>query len=183
MNNYGNPKSATTAGLLGIFLGSVGAHCWYLGDKKKGIIHVSLCGGAILLEILASAVLPAIFASSFSYSALTLVPVFAAIGGLVAAGNGIWGLVEGITILAQGDEGLARKGYPVAAPQQPYYGQQPQYGGQPQYNQPYNPGYAQPQYGQQPYAQPAQPQAPTDPASQAAPVEQPTDQTGVQNEQ
>lgn len=28
-------KSATTAGLLGIFLGAVGAHCWYLGDKKK----------------------------------------------------------------------------------------------------------------------------------------------------
>lgn len=33
MNN--NVKSATVAGLLGIFLGSIGAHCWYLGDKRK----------------------------------------------------------------------------------------------------------------------------------------------------
>ena len=37
-----NPKSATTAGLLGIFLGAFGAHNWYLGEKNKGIAHVCM---------------------------------------------------------------------------------------------------------------------------------------------
>ena len=39
---------------------------------------------------------------------------------LVMAGNGIWGFVEGIIILAQGDAGLARKGYAVAMPNMGY---------------------------------------------------------------
>ncbi len=38
----------------------------------------------------------------------------AAIAYLVMMANGIWGLVEGIIILVQGDAGLAAKGYAVA---------------------------------------------------------------------
>ena len=107
MNN--NVKSATTAGLLGIFLGAVGAHDWYLGNKTKGIIHVCLASSGIVLSIIASVVLP----TALSYRALlTWGTVIALLGGLaclVMAGNGIWGFVEGIIILAQGDAGLARK--------------------------------------------------------------------------
>ena len=51
-------------------------------------------------------------------------------------GSGIWGFVEGIIILVQGDAALAAKGYTVAAPV----------------------AYAQP-------AQPAQPAAPATPAA------------------
>lgn len=124
--NGGNVKSATVAGLLGIFLGSVGAHNWYLGEKTKGIIHCCLAGGAIVVSILASIVIP----NALTWSALltwgTILGILGGLASLVAFGNSIWGLVEGIMILAQGDAGLARKGYAVAAPApQPYYGQQP----------------------------------------------------------
>ena len=47
-----NTKSATTAGLLGLFLGAFGGHNWYLGDNKKGIIHCSMAGAGILLVII-----------------------------------------------------------------------------------------------------------------------------------
>jgi TM2 domain-containing membrane protein YozV len=34
------PKSKMVAGLLGIFLGSIGVHKFYLGDSKAGIIRI-----------------------------------------------------------------------------------------------------------------------------------------------
>ena len=34
------PKSKLVAGLLGIFLGSIGVHKFYLGDSKAGIIRI-----------------------------------------------------------------------------------------------------------------------------------------------
>lgn len=130
MNN--NVKSATTAGLLGIFLGAVGAHDWYLGNKSKGILHVCLVGSGVLLMIVADAILPAVM----SWRALiTFAWLFTILNGLaliVMMGNGIWGFVEGIVILTQGDAGLARKGYAVAN----NYGQN--YNGYNNYNQPMN---------------------------------------------
>ncbi len=112
MNN--NYKSATTAGLLGIFLGSVGAHDWYLGNKNKGIIHVCLAASGVVLMLVADIILP------MSLSLWTLAKIawlFTILNGLSAIvmfGNSVWGLVEGIIILSQGDAGLARKGYMVA---------------------------------------------------------------------
>lgn len=109
---YVSPKSSVAAGLLGIFLGSFGAHDWYLGNNKKGMIHLCLFGGGFLLTIISAAL-----------TAVTMfVPILSAIFGLVTAlaylvllGNSIWGFVEGIILIAQGDAGLAAKGYPVAA--------------------------------------------------------------------
>lgn len=109
--SYVAPKSSVAAGLLGIFLGSFGAHDWYLGDAKKGMIHLCLFGGGFILTILSAAL-----------TAITMfIPILSAIFGLLTAlayivllGNSIWGFVEGIIILAQGDSGLANKGYPVA---------------------------------------------------------------------
>lgn len=108
-------KSSVAAGLLGIFLGAFGAHNWYLNQKTKGIIHLCLtCGGFIVMML--GSVLLGLGASS-------RLPFFAILGGLLAfvayiamLGSGIWGLVEGIILLAQGDAGLAAKGYTVAAP-------------------------------------------------------------------
>lgn len=120
MNN--NVKSATVAGLLGIFLGGAGAHDWYLGRRTKGIVHVALFGGGVLLEILVPVLTAALSyrtLAAIAFLMIALVPL----GSLMIGVSGVWGFIEGIVILAQGDAGLARKGYAVAMPQmygQPY---------------------------------------------------------------
>lgn len=112
--SYVVPKSSTVAGILGIFLGSFGAHDWYLGDNKKGILHVALFGGGFIITII-GALLAAITASIPLIG--ILFGLVAMLGYLVLLGNCIWGLIEGIIILSQGDAGLAAKGYPIAVPQ------------------------------------------------------------------
>lgn len=181
-----SPKSSTVAGLLGIFLGAVGAHNWYLGEKRNGIIHVCLAGAGIVLEIVGAIILPASMSPLTLYRMAALITALSAIGGLLISASGLWGLIEGIMILSAGDAGLARKGYAVATPQP--YPQQPGYGYGPQPMQPQQP-MQQPGYGygpqsmqpQQPMQQPMAPQAPVEPVAPApaeptAPVapEQPT---------
>lgn len=106
-------KSSVAAGLLGIFLGAFGAHNWYLGEKKKGILHVALTGGGFLLIIL-STVMAALTANvpflAFFFGFLAFIAYLAIMG------SGIWGFVEGVIILVQGDAALAAKGYTVATP-------------------------------------------------------------------
>ena len=69
-NQNPNAKSKMAAGLLGIFLGSLGIHNFYLGYTTKAIVQllVTLLGGAITCGIASVAVY-------------------------------VWGLVEGIMIL------------------------------------------------------------------------------------
>ncbi len=67
---YGDDrKSKIAAGLLGIFLGSLGIHDFYLGYNSKGAIHLVL----------------------FFLGFLTF--------GITSAVSAIWGLVDGILIL------------------------------------------------------------------------------------
>ena len=40
---YISAKSRMTAGLLGIFLGIVGAHKFYLGQWRPGLVYLALC--------------------------------------------------------------------------------------------------------------------------------------------
>lgn len=108
MNN--NPKSATVAGLLGIFLGGAGAHNWYLGEKKKGIIHVCLLGGAILLMVVADAILPSTLSMRTALSMAGLILLLNAVAGMMISGSSLWGFIEGVMILAKGDAGLAQRG-------------------------------------------------------------------------
>ena len=68
-NTNANAKSKMAAGLLGIFLGSLGVHNFYLGYTGKAIAQ-------LLMTLL---------------SFLTC--------GLTAIGAWIWGLIEGIMIL------------------------------------------------------------------------------------
>lgn len=141
---YQNTKSATTAGLLGIFLGAFGAHNWYLGEKGKGIAHVCMMSGGILLEILAAAILPNVLSFTMLIQMAWLFAILTPIALLAMSASGIWGLVEGIIILSQGDAGLARKGYAVAEPM-PNYNQPMNNYGQPMgYNQPMSNGYGMP---------------------------------------
>lgn len=66
-----NQKSKLIAGLLGIFLGAFGAHNFYLGHNTKAIVQLCL---------------------SLVGSAVTC--------GITAIVAAIWGLIEGIQILA-----------------------------------------------------------------------------------
>ncbi|HHU71983.1 MAG TPA: zinc ribbon domain-containing protein [Clostridiales bacterium] len=80
---YGEQKSKLAAGLLGIFLGGLGIHNFYLGYQKKAITQLLICvvGGIITCGIAAIAV-------------------------------EIWGLVEGIMILS-GNISVDGKGIPL----------------------------------------------------------------------
>ena len=69
-----NAKSKMAAGLLGIFLGHLGVHNFYLGYTNKAVIQ-------LILSIVGY------ITSCFG------------VGVLLVAGAGIWGLVEGIMIL------------------------------------------------------------------------------------
>ena len=141
---YQNTKSATTAGLLGIFLGAFGAHNWYLGEKGKGIAHVCMMSGGVVVEILAAAVLPNVLSFTMLVQMAWLFTILTAAAGLAMSASALWGLIEGITILSQGDAGLARKGYAVAEPM-PNYNQPMNNYGQPMgYGQPMNNGYGMP---------------------------------------
>ena len=69
-NSTAKPKSKIAAGLLGIFLGSLGIHNFYLGYTTKAVVQllVSIIGGLITC-------------------------------GIATVAIEIWGLVEGIMIL------------------------------------------------------------------------------------
>ena len=110
MNNY---KSATTAGLLGIFLGTVGAHDWYLGDRKKGTIHVCLFGAGLALIIIGDAILPNVLSLWTVYKMMWLFPLLNWAAWALIAASEIWGFIDGVKILSQGDAGLAQRGFAV----------------------------------------------------------------------
>lgn len=67
-------KSKIAAGLLGIFLGGLGIHNFYLGYTSKAVLQLCL----------------------FIFGMLTTCLV---VGGFICLGIEIWGLVEGIMIL------------------------------------------------------------------------------------
>ncbi|MBP3284988.1 MAG: TM2 domain-containing protein [Clostridia bacterium] len=69
-NNGGESKSKLAAGLLGIFLGSLGIHNFYLGYTRNAVIQLVLCLAGFITC------------------------------GLTSLGAYIWGLVEGIMIIA-----------------------------------------------------------------------------------
>ncbi len=115
----GNYKSATVAGLLGIFLGSIGIHDFYLGDKQKGIKHVILASVWVVADTLSGIILPNILSFRALLAVGWLLSILGVVGGICIAISSIWGLVDGIKILTAGDAGLARRGIPVA-PQQSY---------------------------------------------------------------
>jgi len=80
---YGEQKSKLAGGLLGIFLGGLGIHNFYLGYQKKAIIQilVSVIGGVITC-------------------------------GIATVAVQIWGLIEGIMILS-GSISVDGKGIPL----------------------------------------------------------------------
>ncbi len=107
------PQTAQMAGILGIFLGWAGAHDWYLGRKKPAIIHVSLAAGSILLAIIAGLIIQSVPTTARLFGRTTAGmrwgSTLTILSYLIAAGNIIWGIVEGIIFLQRGDKALVPK--------------------------------------------------------------------------
>lgn len=97
-------KNKTTAALLAFFLGSIGVHNFYLGEKQKGIIHIVLAVIGWVLYGIGIAQMGAAIASGDVSGAFSPMMI---IGLLVLAANGIWQLVEFVQILMKSDAEFA----------------------------------------------------------------------------
>ena len=99
----GGTKSSIVAGLLGIFLGGLGIHDFYLGYTKFGIIHLAMSFGGGLLSVLL------IFLGASSAMTMTEGGVgvgfaswlLAPLGAIIASASGLWGFIAGIMCLAK----------------------------------------------------------------------------------
>jgi len=94
-------KSKVTAGLLGIFLGAIGAHNWYLGEKAKGIAHVCMFFSSVPSIAVISFVLPNTRTLSATMQTEAVFDVLSTFFALIVIASAIWGLIEGIMILAK----------------------------------------------------------------------------------
>ncbi len=103
-----NQKSATMAGILGIFFGVFGAHWWYLGNKKKAWIHLGMWLATMALVLIAMASLPGIFMMSTAGSTGGLILILMFGAAILGAANEVWALVESVKILKGGDAGLVQ---------------------------------------------------------------------------
>ena len=84
-------KSKVVAILLALFLGNLGIHDFYLGNKKAGFIKLGL-------TVIGIALIIAGFAAFVATEAVT-VPVLAIIGYIVLLGVSIWALIDLIRII------------------------------------------------------------------------------------
>lgn len=104
MNN--TPKSALTAGVLGIFLGAFGMHDWYLGRQKPAKRHVILLivGVAMFgLSMIARALISAMTQLAWANSLNSIATILRIIGWITLVANVVWGVIEGILLIVQGD--------------------------------------------------------------------------------
>lgn len=106
------------AGVLGILLGTFGAHDWYLGNTKKAKQHLVLAIVGILL-LTASTILSTVIGSIDQAAIVAglryVTPILKVVAWLLIFGDLIWGAIEGVIILAGGDAGLAERGYFVTS--------------------------------------------------------------------
>ncbi|GHU06927.1 hypothetical protein FACS189431_0640 [Alphaproteobacteria bacterium] len=89
-------KTSTTAGLLGLFLGGLGIHDFYLGYKGLGVAHISIFGGATLLYITSIVLL---FVAPIAGIVLSIIAV------ILYAATCLWGSIVGIIILTRPKSG------------------------------------------------------------------------------
>lgn len=114
-NNPLNPKSnrnksKISAGLLALFIGTLGIHNFYLGKNKRGLTQLLITIGAIAILVIGTLVFTFSFANRYyefeeyieyyldgmiiAYLAMVLFCVLAIIG------VGIWAFIESIMIFA-----------------------------------------------------------------------------------
>ncbi len=105
-----------TAGALAIFLGACGVHDWYLDKTKSAKRHVALLVTGVVLiviKLVLSAILPAITDYNTSSLLVNISVTTRVLGWVLIAADVVWGIIEGILILVQGDAGLMAQGYTV----------------------------------------------------------------------
>lgn len=85
------------AGLLGIFLGSLGVHKFYLGLNTQGIMILGVNIGVWVLALLVGLV-------TFGLGLIVTLPL----AGLVSSALGLLGLIEGILYLTKSDADFQR---------------------------------------------------------------------------
>ena len=98
------PKSKTTAALLAFFLGGLGIHNFYRGQKGRGFGHLVLSLIFVIGYIIA--IVTAVNTAStgqMTDSAAAGLGLGGLIAGLAGTANGIWTLVEFIMILVNKD--------------------------------------------------------------------------------
>ena len=102
------PKSKTTAALLAFFLGGLGIHNFYRGQKGRGFGHLGLVALGIILFIIAIATLVGSVDAHGNVpdSASAGVGTAGVLGYLILIGNSIWAFVEFIMILVSKDGSL-----------------------------------------------------------------------------
>ena len=106
-NILGGEKNKLVAGLLGIFLGWVGVHKFYLGFQKPARIQAIIGGGSFGLAIVIGIILTPIIAAATGYSQIGFLAVLGTLGTLcylVTLGMGVIGVVEGVLYLTKSDE-------------------------------------------------------------------------------
>ena len=104
-------KSSIVAGLLGIFLGSLGVHNFYLGFKKKAVVQLLLSVFGVIFSALYGVLLAGFI---FGYDSFVLLfGILFLLAGIVCMMiSGIWALVEGIMLLC-GAKKTDGKGNPL----------------------------------------------------------------------
>ena len=106
------PKSKVTAALLAFFLGGIGAHNFYLGQKGRAVGHIVLAVAVIILSIVfVATTMNTAMDAAASGRQISDSQAGGFAGGmllvwLIAIVNSIWALVEFIMILVNKDGSL-----------------------------------------------------------------------------
>lgn len=90
----GGGKSKIVAALLAFFLGGLGVHSFYMGQKKKGFIQLGVTLAGLGLYVAGIA--------SFISGSGAAFPVLALIGLILVFGVSVWAFIDFIRILTGG---------------------------------------------------------------------------------
>ena len=104
-NNWyaGGSKSKIVAALLAFFLGTLGIHSFYMGNKKKGFIQLGASlVGYILFAVGVSKTITAVSAIGTTAAVSASVSPLLIVGIVLLLGVSIWALVDFIRILTGG---------------------------------------------------------------------------------
>ncbi len=100
-------KSPMIAGVLGIVLGSLGVHQWYLGEQKQAKRHLTLfiVGLACLVAgLILRALMPSMSQLALRATVGNIATVLRVLAWIMIIADVVWGAIEGILILVQGEQ-------------------------------------------------------------------------------
>lgn len=108
-------RSKLAAGLLGIFLGNLGVHNFYLGRTGRAAAQLilSVAGFAVNSIVFFFSIFAIVgMTDEMALAASPFVLLFASLSVLAVLASGLWGLIEGIMILS-GSVKMDGRGVPL----------------------------------------------------------------------